>query len=62
MMTRRDYRAFAEILKTQRQFFKEGEDGLAVLDTVAVLMAQYLIQDNPRFNRDKFLNACEVTA
>ena len=62
MMTRRDYRAFAEILKTQRQFFKEGEDGLTVLDTVAVLMAQYLIQDNPRFNRDKFLNACEVTA
>lgn len=60
MMTRKDYRAIADILKNERSTFEEGDDGYALLIILANQISHYMAQDNPRFNRSKFLTACGV--
>ena len=53
MLTRKDYKAIAEIVKRQ----VEDESGdIAIL--TAYDLADYFAQENPRFARGVFLEAC----
>lgn len=60
MMTRKDYKAIADILNDQQADFNEGDDGNLLLKIVAHRLSSYMAQDNPNFNRSKFLEACGV--
>lgn len=57
-MTRKDYVLIAETIKTARRMTTEP----AGAGIVALLLATELAKENPRFDRAKFLNACEVEA
>ena len=72
MMTRKDYVAIAEVIRGVLQDLTddecmESEDGLMVatyeeaLTVIAAIghgLANYTEQDNPNFNRGKFIEAC----
>jgi hypothetical protein len=57
-MSRKDYRAIASALKA----FKEGQEAgfNPSLADIASALASVLAQDNSRFDRSKFLEACGV--
>jgi hypothetical protein len=64
-MTRKDYEAFAEVFRkytTEIQALaREGRHGYGgphVL-TIAGEVANIFAADNPRFDRERFLKACE---
>jgi len=65
-MTRKDYVMIAGIIKDCNlipTLNKNKEEGLIqadILFTVASQLAYKLEQDNPRFDRTKFLTACGV--
>ncbi len=65
MFTSQHYRAIADIIKRHTLRMRTEDvahcsNGLPCLhpDTIGDL-ADYFAKDNPRFNRDKFLAACE---
>ena len=63
MLTKKDYKAIAEIIKIYRPD-ESGNDydngrNHGVTD-VAYSLANYFQQDNPRFNRQKFIEACRA--
>jgi hypothetical protein len=57
-MTRRHFEAFAEHIRKRR-----GKDGKlldpAIRQEIANLVAEVAIRFNPRFNEERFLEACE---
>lgn len=65
-MTRKDYNAIADILRTEREGWQRVSDGVAsavgnaAVGTVALRFADYAQTDNPRFDRDRFLIAAGV--
>lgn len=61
-MTRKDYVLIAEVIKTQIELsLKFGEDDSRYgAENIAYDMASKLSQDNPRFDRGRFLVACGV--
>lgn len=64
-MSRKDYEKVAAILREENAFAANGRDvasrtARAVVATVAVKMADMFAEDNPRFDRDRFLEACEA--
>jgi hypothetical protein len=54
MMTRKDYIAMSDILKDYAEPLME--DYIYLVNDVA----NYMAEDNPRFMRDKFLQACGI--
>lgn len=67
MMTRKHYKTIAEIIKTRTQpdicTDPHGQfaKGLSSARTAIYLtLADYFEQDNPRFSRQKFLEACKI--
>lgn len=64
-MTRKHYRAIANIIKLERSTEFAINDinmdaTLDVLKNVANNLAGYFEQDNPKFNRQRFLDACGI--
>lgn len=61
-MTRKDYVLIAEVIKTQIELsLKFGEDDARYgAENIALDLASKLSQDNPRFDRSRFLQACGV--
>jgi len=57
-MTRKDYQLIASAINGQRQGFGRGET--VAISSLAETLADALAQDNPRFDRAKFLTACGV--
>lgn len=63
-MTKRDYEAIAAIIKERREAAgkaKSGPTRLTIRFTAAAiarLLADYFASANPRFDRNKFLEAC----
>jgi hypothetical protein len=65
MMTRKDYIAIAEVIRGVLQDLTddecmESEDGLMVATYIAAIghgLANHMEQDNPNFNRSKFIEA-----
>jgi hypothetical protein len=61
-MTRKDYVMIAEVIKTQIELsLKFGEDDARYgAENIAQDLATKLGEDNPRFDRGRFLAACGV--
>jgi hypothetical protein len=61
-MTRKDYVMIAEVIKTQIELsLKFGEDDSRYgAENIALDLATKLSEDNPRFDRARFLTACGV--
>lgn len=69
MLSKKYYNQIAEIIKTNRQAeidtFTENPnshlpDVLQVLENVADDFASLFMDDNPNFDRDRFLKACGI--
>lgn len=58
-MTRKDYVAIAAAIKLAGSVNESTGHKLGVYD-VARVLAETLAQDNPRFDRGRFLTACGV--
>jgi hypothetical protein len=59
MMTRKDYVSTAEILADYRRtFYSGGEKTADAFDELVNDFAQMFADDNDRFIRSKFLDAC----
>lgn len=63
-MTRKDFKAIAEIIKGNVEFIKQT-DGHCYncrerIRNIADELADYLSTQNPRFDRKRFLEACGV--
>ncbi len=57
-MSKKDYIAVAGVLlNTARAFHSKGPEQTAI-DAVAHGLAAHFAEDNPRFNRHRFLVAC----
>ena len=62
-MTRKDYVMIAETIKgavNYEQNFNNNEAGAEVLKKFSVTLAMMLREDNPRFDANRFFDACEV--
>ena len=61
MLTRKHYKAIAEIIKTQRDLatvFAGKQFAIQRISDIVDGLADYFAQDNPRFDRARFLAAC----
>ncbi len=61
MFTRKDYKVIAKIIKGQKEFadvFVAKQLVIQRISDIADGLADYFAEDNPRFNREKFLVAC----
>lgn len=67
-MSKKDYEALATVMAGQRRAAKASVSGatlttiLCVLHSVESEIADVLADDNPRFDRSRFLSACRVGA
>ena len=62
-MTRRDFEAIAQIISTLREdAIQDTRDLTKWIDSNDLVnqLADYLLNQNPRFDFDRFYNACQV--
>lgn len=59
-MTKKDYELIARNIAQVQREFRGVEDGINAIRDVAVFIASDLERDNPRFDRERFLNACGI--
>ena len=59
-MTRKDYVLLAHVLKEVRTDCERAQQATPALDRAAQYLAAVLGQDNPRFDRERFLKAAGV--
>ena len=60
MLSRKDYKAIAEIIANRFIDIADTAAGFAVrnnIDIIARKLADYFAADNPRFDRDRFMKA-----
>ena len=60
-MSKKDYLKFAKMIHDQFENNRNSAGSPEVLETIqntAVKIADILQEDNPNFNRDRFLTAC----
>ena len=60
-MTRKDYEALAEEIRNAWEFWSAESDRLLARRVMAGFVenfAEYMAEDNPRFDEDKFREAC----
>ena len=67
MMTKKDYELIAEAIKDVGLWYHVGEGERqhgagVVLFSLAMELARELAADNPRFDQERFMAACEVKA
>jgi hypothetical protein len=60
-MTKKDYELIAAAINLVGYANVSNEAAQTTLNKLARLLAEQLGNDNPRFNRDKFLQACGIT-
>ncbi len=53
MLTRKDFKAVAEIINSNR-----GQGVEYTLDNIASELADYFVTQNPQFDRERFMRAC----
>jgi hypothetical protein len=62
-MTRKDYVLIAEAIKgavNYEQNFNNNEAGAEALQKFSVMLSALFMADNPRFDANRFFDACEV--
>lgn len=60
-MTRKDYEAFAEMIRDTKQeevMDANSPEGANILDSLTDKMCAFFKRDNPRFSESKFREAC----
>jgi hypothetical protein len=57
-MALKHYEAIAEIIKNAWEDWQGGTPSDAMLNAIENQLADYFTQDNPRFDRERFLKAC----
>ena len=51
MLTRKDYKAIAAIIKSEKHLNRLSPN-------IPQDLAEYMANDNPKFDRDRFMDAC----
>ena len=60
-MSKRDYQAIAAILyRVKTQETDQGSEARSVVHMIVDELADYFPANNPRFNRGRFIEACET--
>lgn len=61
-MSRKDYEVIARVLKAEFNFRRDAREWLALdaVRNVASALARTFADDNPRFDYDRFIRACEL--
>ncbi len=62
-MTRKDYVMIAEAIQgavNYEQNFNNNEAGADAIKKFSVMLSALLMADNPRFDANRFFDACEV--
>lgn len=61
-MTKKDYVEFAKIVRMSKARTRYGHDvgGADTIHFFEAELADLFARDNPRFNREQFLKACEL--
>lgn len=59
-MTKKHYEAIAFTIDRAREKFRDDHDATRALDDLARSLAVYFKQDNPSFQRSRFLAACGI--
>ena len=63
MLTKKDFKAIAEIINGQRKYAKifTGQHfAVGMCADIAIELAHYFATQNPRFDRDRFMKACDL--
>jgi len=60
-MTKKDYEKIAKVIHGQKVRYMFDAQSQAVVYDLAEAIANSLAQDNPRFDRERFLKACGVS-
>ena len=62
MLTRKHYKAIADIIKEEYTFYdntgQDDTEGKLVVLSIAERLSRYFTTDNSQFNQQKFLDAC----
>lgn len=63
-MTRKDYVLIAEAFKAEIKYWPRSHspEAATALDCIGERLANALAQDNPRFDRQRFIEACQLDA
>lgn len=56
-MTKKDYELIAKAIRASRYDIRNTQEDKQTIDAVADALAYYLKIDNPRFDRNKFMQA-----
>ena len=60
-MTKKDYIKIACIIKGEREVWEDNEPRVKVcIDNIQDMLSELFIQDNPKFDKDKFLKGCNL--
>lgn len=59
-MSKRDYEMLARVLRTNRRYSKVSPHAPVVIDDIARDLSVALASDNVKFDKQRFLAACEV--
>lgn len=59
-MSKKDYEMLARVLRTNRRYSEVSPDAKAVIDDIARDLSVTLYADNSKFDKERFLAACEV--
>lgn len=60
-MTRKDYELLADAIRVSinlNQFHPPYEERLSAIRSVIYVLADFLLRENPRFDRERFEKAC----
>ena len=63
MLIQKDFKAVAEIVEINRDSWPDDYDNgyCDAANDIARKLADYFATDNPRFDRSRFMKACELT-
>lgn len=59
-MTRKHFAAIAEAMQKAQQYAYDGASAHVVVNYTAIRLSETLAQFNPHFDRQRFLDACQV--
>jgi hypothetical protein len=60
MMSRKDYREFAEIISAEISVRRDTPAAVEAVKSIAYSMADVFKRDNSRFDRERFYTACGI--
>lgn len=58
-MTRKHFEAFASIIQSTREQCSDAPETVWAIDHIRDEMADYFQGENPNFDRERFMQACE---